>query len=489
MRTKNKSSTNAPANPSEDSEEKTLTQDEVNPLLYVERWYESERFRKLYAVENKARETLPADFVTRVRALSTEYPEETFVVRVSSHANLKRLLQQAGRCLQFAISASRAPEVNNVVDVRVNGASLPRVVDMLDNADFLILTSETSPGLGLGAHSSLTRPTTFPAFVGSVDWSVKKITGARTFIPPSGLMEVLAPYVFSWLEGKRATLMRFTADNEVRFYRNSYENKTKQPIVFHRLDILQAEVKRGAFAFVADATKEYPDRIEIDTACMDVDSAPGISYRTVRFRIVDYLRFLREEVGVDLFLTHSGAKSYHIRIPVENAREDWTYVLTRNAAWDTFARRRASELPALFVGEAMELVTQAYNQWTSLDAVTGREGRHDKRKRSSFFFDNRTGVRLGTRVPGSFHSSTGGIARNISEDQIPATLADLEEAVNVETILRELENKNDSILTAPRFSPQARAENTRQLLAFTRGFVESSAPWLREETKIEGGVD
>ncbi len=479
----------SPPKPAEETEEKTIPSEDTDPVSLVERWYENERFRKLYAAENRSLETLPGDFVTRVRALSADHSQEIFSVRASTREGMRGLLQHAGRCLQYAISASRAPESANSVDIRVSGASLPRVVDLLDHADYLIISSETSQGLGLGAHSPGARPLAFPALVGSVDWAVKKSVGVRTFVPPPGLMEVLAPHVFSWLEGKRATLMRFTSDYEVRFYRNSYEDGTKLPIVFHHFDILQAEVKRGAFAFVADATREYPDRIEIDTACMDIDPAPGTSYRTVRLRITDYLRFLREEVGVDLYLTHSGAKSYHIRIPVENAREDWGYVLPRATSWDTFARRRATEMPCVFVGEAMELVTRAYNQWTSLDPVTGREGRHDKHKRGSFFFDNRTGVRLGTRVPGSFHTSTGGIARNIPEDQIPMTFADLEAAVNVHAILAELEHGNESILAAPTITAQARAENTRQLLSFTRGFVEASAPWLRRDPRGDGGAE
>jgi hypothetical protein len=312
-------------------------------------------------------------------------------------------------------------------------------------------------------------------------------------VPPKGLIEVFAPEIFTWVVGGRATLVKFAkgSDGDLRFYRHRFEDGEKSPIVFSSEGDVRREIAdQQAFAFIADSSVESPGGImSVSVAPVDLDPRPHTSYSTIRQRILDFARFLADEVNLDILLTHSGAKSFHVRIPVADpALGEWGYVLPRVASWDTLLRRRKDELPVLYVSEALELLTQAYSAWSKLGPVSGRDARRNKRAREVFFFDNRCGVRVGIRVPGSFHPSTGGICRNFDAESVPPTLAALRDAVSPVTVLRALADGHPEVLAAPDIPPATRAHNTSRLLAFTREWVEATYADVLAGNQPQGGI-
>jgi len=185
-------------------------------------------------------------------------------------------------------------------------------------------------------------------------------------------------------------------------------------------------------------------------------------------------------VGLIPILAHSGNESFHFKFFLGEIKDETAgQLLPKLVSWETYYRRRKEELKITFIKNAIDILTLAYNHYTELEPVACNFKKYNRSKYHQEFFDNRTGIFQGARVPGSWHHKSKLFSRVFDFNKIPSSLSELHAVMSQDYIIDHPE-----VLLRPAVSRHIRYRNTMRLLDFTNEYYTKNFNQLVYEERI-----
>jgi hypothetical protein len=303
------------------------------------------------------------------------------------------------------------------------------------------------------------------------------------------ILEKIAPSIFTWIKDKMATTLCPVVNDgmeEVCYYRNTYEyedgKKRRKSLIYSDLNILTDQIGlKNAFAWVPDSHYEVNGNpIGPYSATIDLD--PNVlEYEEFLKYVYDFYTFLTEEVGIHPIICQSGNLSYHFSIFLSEPEKDQKgFLLPKLISFSSYLRRRAGELNIMFIRDAIEIILLYYNEeYTTLSKVATRIPKYSNRRKFKVYFDLRTGLHIGARTPGSFHSKSGRFARVFSFDQIPENQIELESLTSGDYI-----SEHPKCISKPQVSESTQKKNLNRVYEFANDYYSSNFFRLVYKQKI-----
>ncbi len=405
--------------------------------------YTLARTHKLYSEDPAEGEHFPREFNESLKKFANNAPQHWFeIVAVYFHYNdLRDNLPRPDfkdlfsslifRRSTISIQASSANQIQ--IKIRASRSMISFIIPLLSDAHALYIQhKKTHKIVGVYTSDSGVR-SQVKHFLMGVPQTYAKIKNMK-YIPTPELESImdLADGIQSWLGGKITTTIRPVRQKngsmDLRFYRNNYAQGEPSPLIYNDVKALLYQMARGAFTWIPDTHYEseniphgpYLATIDIDTSTAE--------YAEMLERVHDYHEFLISRVGITPILVYSGNISFHFRFPLSDFSLDERVgiFLPKLTTWTTYFRRHKDEMKLIFLRNAIEILTVAYNEWTALDPVAITSiPKYSLRSKFKFFFDNRTGLHVGARIPGSFHHKSQRIARIFQYSNLPQSEAEL----------------------------------------------------------------
>jgi hypothetical protein len=306
----------------------------------------------------------------------------------------------------------------------------------------------------IAAHTSTTTPIALLA------------KGSKLHPPSFEFRRELVPALFSWLRGHQATTL-CPQENDLIYYRNLYEQGKKIPLVYGDEEMVAEQVQRGAFAFIVDAHAHSPDGTPLGPFEATIDLDPRqLEYDRMLDYVYQFSAFL-SELRIASLLVHSGNNSFHFRVPIDATAIHMGYLIPRTESYPTFIRRRHGELAMTYLRDAIDILILAFNRRYPAMQMGCRIRKYSHKAKFPVFADNRTGIQMGARIPGSWHHKSDRFARLVDLQHLPTSEAELRYVTDAEYV-----QAHPAVLFRPEIPADGARANTLHLFEFTNDYYE-----------------
>jgi hypothetical protein len=466
---------------------------QLSKRLKTSELYEKARFHKLYGHSTDSEASLDNEFINRVNYLMKTLPNHYFQIRVwffasddygHSISGAADFMPLIPRALNYSIKVNMDRQNPKQIKLSIEcfGRSLGILARLFTLAHTLVISSKILPNITIGYF------TDDPILRESIFSSVQHMGLNHRFypnhpkfrhydVPDLEEFQKFIPGILSWIKGKTATTIRPVRDKhgsmDLRFYRNEYSSGTKKRIIYDN-QVLLWEMSRGAFCFIPDTHYEA-EVIDAESliygpysACIDLDTASA-EYSEILDEVYRFYDFCKEEVNILPHLVHSGNISYHFRFELGEIPENVPGIcLPKLTQWSTYFRRHQSEIMMVYLKNAITVLILAYRKHTNAQIGCDLPKFRNKAK-FKIFFDNRTGLHQGARIPGSYHHKSQRISRTYDIAQLPPNIAEMKASTEISYISHHLD-----VLNAPPADFSAQEHNTTSLFEFTSEFYQKN---------------
>lgn len=430
------------------------------------------------------------------KIISTFFFRDDFtkIIENRSRSDLDEILLDLLKFCHASVRIIQSSDTQIKLKIECNGSRLRKVIDLLEKADVCdIIANKKNRRIGFYSIRHDIQKRVENEIHHHQNFYKKSNKKLKSFIPKKEdkeFLEKISPYIISWLKGRQATLQRVVWSNkgsEIRFYRNSYVENEKKPIIFTDKKVLPLQIDHGAFAFIADTNMiDFETNLPVGPyfATIDLDLGNEIEYDILLKYVNEFSDFLKNQVKVKFFICHSGHRSFHFRFFIgEMSDSERHYILPKAIQYSTLMRRRKDEIKLTYIRDAMEILILAFNVHLSknkeLTNVACKIPKFNHKSRYPIFFDNRTVINGGARVPGSLHTKSGLYSIIFKDNKIPEI-----EAETLAWCTREHILKHPELIEFPEQNEKQMKDTKVSLFKFTDNFIDKNMMNLIYKDKV-----